>query len=392
VPKTHLIRKLFEGKLRLETQNENPMVYARTYLQRKLRVFRTMHTNEHSAAKAASDWYLDLLHRHRHGERLDALTFGQAAADFIADPRVREKVSALQHRNYRHKWNLLQSKIAGIEDIKVTDIDTAWLEHVRDVRAQDDVKPTTVKKDLMFVSSVLKWCKAKKVVDTVPDLPAFSGKTWGIVSKGRTYLDAAEYKHLITTAWKRMREPDLNPRVLQQRRELYLMIHIMVGAALRVGEALSLRWCDCYDAFPMDHDETKRNMLEMDVLGKHSKHGQREKAFARGPALIAFRRLEMYAQQRGVDVLKSDALIFTSHRDGFRELLDAAGLRDGANGTRDMKSLRPTGITLRLEETENPNYRDVAKWARTSPEMIAKFYDQIHPATVATRLLRKRKR
>jgi len=217
------------------------------------------------------------------------------------------------------------------------------------------------------------------------------------VSKGRTYFDPADYKRLIKTAWKRMREPDLNPRVMRQRRELYLMIHIMVGGALRVGEALSLRWCDCYDAFPMDHDETKRNMLEMDVLGKHSKNGQREKAFARGAALIAFRRLEMYATEPGsrvpaLDPQKSHTYIFTTHRDGFRDLLDAAGLRDGENGTRDMKSLRPTGITLRLEETENPNYRDVAKWARTSPEMVMKFYDQIHPATVATRLLRKRTR
>ena len=75
------------------------------------------------------------------------------------------------------------------------------------------------------------------------------------------------------------------------------------------------------------------------------------------------------------------------HRDGFRLVARRNGIARTRGRTRDLKSLRPTGISLRLDESPNPNYHDVAKWARTSPEMIAKFHDQTHPEKHATRVL-----
>jgi hypothetical protein len=51
-------------------------------------------------------------------------------------------------------------------------------------------------------------------------------------------------------------------------------------------------------------------------------------------------------------------------------------LREDSEGrTRDAKSLRQTGISLRLDLGPNPDYRDIAKWARTSPAMIASRAD-----------------
>ena len=76
----------------------------------------------------------------------------------------------------------------------------------------------------------------------------------------------------------------------------------------------------------------------------------------------------------------------------MKRLLKDAGLyeyRDPSTGktlTRDRKSLRPTGITLRLDKGDNLSYRDVAKWARTSVQMVADFYDQAHPEQTAARV------
>lgn len=177
-----------------------------------------------------------------------------------------------------------------------------------------------------------------------------------------------------------MREPDLNPRTRYQRQELYWMIHIIVGAALRVGEAQSLRLEDCQIGVLSDDNRT--NVLHLKVLGKHSKGRKRE-------ALGAFHRLQIARSVKGELRQKDDTPIFKEHhRDGFRLLLEQTGLREHEDGRlRDLKSLRPTGISLRLDESPNPNYRDVAKWARTSPEMIAKFYDQTHPEKHATRVV-----
>ena len=93
---------------------------------------------------------------------------------------------------------------------------------------------------------------------------------------------------------------------------------------------------------------------------------------------------EMLAH-KATDAKDEDLLFTESHREGMKRLLKDAGLyeyRDPSTGktlTRDRKSLRPTGITLRLDKGDNLSYRDVAKWARTSVQMVADFYDQARP-------------
>lgn len=384
---THLLRKLFDGRVRLETQNQNPMIYARAYVQGKLRVFRTMHTNEHSAAKAAGDWYLALLHRVRSGERLDAATFGMMAEKFMDHADANGKPSPLQRRNYRHKWSLLQSKIAGIRDIAITDIDTGWLERVREVRDKDKVKPTTIKKDLMFISSVLNFAKNReKALETLPDFPSFTDN-WRIETESRPAFTPAQYKKLISSARRRMREPDLNPRVRRQREELYVLIVVMMGAALRPGEAYSLRWRDArLDQIADD------GLFHMSVLGKHrGPNSKREDAFMKRVGFFMLRRL-FKNRDRAQTTL--DSSIFTeNHRDGFRLLLEDCNLRvdKRTERTRDLKSLRPTALTRALDRQATPDYRATAKWARTSPDILLKWYDKQDPSRAARKALLNRR-
>ena len=60
------------------------------------------------------------------------------------------------------------------------------------------------------------------------------------------------------------------------------------------------------------------------------------------------------------------------HMSNMRRVL--ANLREGPDGrTRDAKNLRQTGISLRLDLGPNPDYRDIAKLARTSPEAATRW-------------------
>jgi hypothetical protein len=99
------------------------------------------------------------------------------------------------------------------------------------------------------------------------------------------------------------------------------------------------------------------------------------------------------AIQREHPDAKSDDPLFTENRrEGIKERLLQAGLRSDAEGrTRDAKSLRQTGISLRLDLGPNSDYRDIAKWARTSPAMIAAFYDQTYPQLSVERIVGFRK-
>ena len=54
---TTTIKKLMDGKLRLERRNANPAIYARTYIQGKNLVHRTGETRITEATVVATDWY-----------------------------------------------------------------------------------------------------------------------------------------------------------------------------------------------------------------------------------------------------------------------------------------------------------------------------------------------
>jgi hypothetical protein len=67
-------------------------------------------------------------------------------------------------------------------------------------------------------------------------------------------------------------------------------------------------------------------------------------------------------QRARPDAKPDDPLFTENHRDGMKEVLIAGGLRVDENGrTRDAKSLRQTGISLRLDLGPNPDYRDIAQ-------------------------------
>ena len=79
------------------------------------------------------------------------------------------------------------------------------------------------------------------------------------------------------------------------------------------------------------------------------------------PAYVpAFRRI----QKRRGDAGPDESLFLHHHRDSFRELLTACGMRQTDRGLRDSKSLRPTGISLRLDK--GPKNIDSAIWQKSS--------------------------
>src|SRR5581483_7362888 len=226
--------------------------------------------------------------------------------------------------------------------------------------AGEAVKPATLKKDMLFIRLVLKYAKDEaKCLKELPEFPSFARNSkWEIRPAARPRFAKDEFKLLLKTAFRRMREPNLNPRTRRQRRELYHLILIATGAALRVDEAYSLRWCDCEHYLQDDSDLTEAgrrgeeviaaNLLKAMVSGKHSRNGEREEA--RGNALAFFAYLHhmrdrekesgpVDRQPRGLshvgrNIPAEEHVFRHRHRDGFRELLDDARDRYHPKGLR----------------------------------------------------------
>jgi hypothetical protein len=387
---TEVIAKLYDGKLRLERRNGASVISARTFLQGKLVQKSTGERTLHAATKIATDWYLDLRDRTRRGEHLHGRAFAASAEAFLEHADQVREVSEGQRRNYRQKWALLKPHFEGV---KVNDVDTRFLLALRETRSKaqtrkdESVKPATLKKDMDFVRLVLRYAKnIEKNLSDLPEFPSFRGEAWEVTPSPRPFLDHDQWVKVRKLGKARVDEPDQNPRSQRQRQELYWFMLISVGAALRVGEAYSLHWRDCELIKLNDPDHTEA--VHMKVLGKHSRGGKREEAYGMFGAVSAFKAMKAARPEAKPD----DKLFTENHREGMKELLIKAKLRTDADGqTRDSKSLRQTGISLRLELGPNPDYRDIAKWARTSPAMIAAFYDQTHPQLSVERIVGFRK-
>lgn len=95
----------------------------------------------------------------------------------------------------------------------------------------------------------------------------------------------------------------------------------LLGAALRVGEAYSLRWRDCYLLTLKDNDHTEA--VHMWVLGKHSRGGRREEAYGMFGAVSAFKAMRAARP----DAKPDDPLFTENHREEMKELLSKANLR-----------------------------------------------------------------
>ena len=106
--RTVTVRKLFEGRLRIERRPPRRAYYARVCIQGKLIVKTTGETTIVAAKRVAGDWYRDLLAKARLGEDIHGKTFGEVAEKFLSYQDEVAQVSHGQRGNYHDKWSLLK--------------------------------------------------------------------------------------------------------------------------------------------------------------------------------------------------------------------------------------------------------------------------------------------
>jgi hypothetical protein len=392
--RTETLAKLNLGKLRLERRRNGKFIYARAYLQGKLTGKSTGEETLGAASKVAQDWYLEQLDRIRNREHLHGKTFAECAEAFLdyADTSLKNEVSDGQREQYHIKWQKLKKHFPGT--VKVGAVDAEFLVKLRDDRHTEKTpqrgtptKPSTIKKDMVFVRLVLRHAKERmKVLDSLPEFPAFRG-TMAVVNSPSPFLTLKEFTNLMAAARAKMNEPNLSVRVRDQRRELYAFVMICVGAALRVDEAYSLRWTDCTETKLPNADRQEAVLLM--VLSKWSKDGQRIPAYGIYTAVQGYRRLKKWRP----NVSPTAELFQERHREGLKKLLKETNLYISQHPktrgqTRNAKCFRSTGMSMQLEYSKNPDYTKIASWARTSPEMLRAWYDQNSPersvASIAT--------
>lgn len=389
------VKTLLGGKVRLYTQNQNPMLYARSFIQGRYKVTRTGETELFKAKKVAERWFYDLQHQVSAGVQLHEPTFAQLFGWFLEDETVRKQVSAGTYANYSKKWNVLSRFLDGV---RVSAVTTELLERIRNLRAEErnrygaTLTANTLEKDIIFIRQVLAWGKTKKhITSEVP--PALVKKQrFKVIKRGRPYLTLEEYHRVTRAANTRARRVEKRARQTVRGRppntekawELYSFILICVGAALRTGEAYSLRWKDCALTTLRPPDEPEQEVVTLRVLGKHSQQGEREDGWVLFGGVVGYKKLKETRPEAQPD----DNVFLYDHEEGLRDLLKSVDLyHDTRTGmTRNSKSLRVTGFNLRIHKNPRLSLNDLRTWGRTSVEKLEEFYDQTDKAVKVARV------
>ena len=181
-PKTlpvHVLGYVGDGRVRLERRKTSRFIHARAFIQGKLVRTSTRTANLRDARKVAGAWWEDLRVRDRRGERLHVPTFAECAEKYL-DARKRDAdAKTLSQGQYR---NLVQKEILLRPLLGSTPIDAVTedvLHRLRESREQvknrrgDAITQSTIKKDIIFIHSVLVHARdGLKVLATVPKMPS----------------------------------------------------------------------------------------------------------------------------------------------------------------------------------------------------------------------------
>jgi integrase len=330
--------------------------YARTYLDGKVRLKSTKVESLPAAFRVAEAWYRQELRASVVAARehpLDRLASTPTIGELYASYRT---TLAKARRTYCDtKWGAVASfwravPVTDVTAAKVRDFYRSRRKHK--TQYGDVLTNNTLAKDATLLRAILKYAIEERHISDLPPLP----KPGKILDNPRPWLTRDEFDHLLTVALRRLSEVSGNRRLTQQRLDLYQFIVTMVEACMRVEELRQLT---------AGHIRFRDGYALMDVRGKR---GHRQ-AVAGG---VAFEVLQMRVE----GLAPGDRVWRYSQRDGFANLLDAAGLAEDSFGNpRNLKCLRSTGISLRvLAGAPSPNLVAIARQAGTSIEVIDRYY------------------
>jgi hypothetical protein len=404
------------AKVHIERRNGSPRLYVRAFIGGKSRIKCTGEVTEGAAVRKANEIYLDWMIAERAGNlpRLPGgptpVLFKTAYESFIKRASAIEKVTPAQVKNYRDKWTLLQSNEyvidgRGLGTMALADVTTDWLEQLRAKRKasthvtdslgrkrerKEPVSNNTISKDFDFIRLVLKHARDRdRTLKELPVFPEFEGRVWSVPKNRRPFFPPKVWTKVKRAALERASDPALDRKQRERRKEHYAYLLLCVGAALNPSEADSLRWKDCVLGTLGGLE-----CVRLVVGGKHLRHvdtGKNVRNRRKGWALFDGVTGYKFLRKLYPNAKPDENLFKYDNGRSIVELLKACGEReDPKTGmTRDAKSLRPTGISLRLMMESDPSYNDLADWARTHPDHIRDFYNQVDEEWRVRRMLKR---
>lgn len=275
-------------------------------------------------------------------------------------------------------------------DLAISSIGYPEIQSLVDRLLDQGLSPATVRRNLVFLSKTLKHAWRMGWLQTLPPMPTIEGKP-----QVRGWLTESDYTNLLKYLVQEIesRRTVITVRYNTIDEQLRLFITFMVNTFLRPSDAKLLRH---------SHIEVVQglNTNYLRITTDFSKT-VRSPVVSMPEAVAIYRRLVRYQQAQGYG-RSFDYLFFPKYRNRdvalqhlrlqFQEVLARIGLARARTGEKlTLYSLRHTAIMLRLLAGSPVDLITLARNARTSVDMIDRFYARHLTAEMNVDLLHARR-
>jgi hypothetical protein len=379
----------YPSKLVIFRTNASHYWQVRCYLKGKTYKQSLRTTNRGVAFRAARDFFhtktaelygLSLVERPDTGR-----LFKDLVTPMLTLERARMERGEFSESGLRILQNRLHKSILPyFGDMQVKDITYVQMGEFVSSMSREGLSSTTIQQHLVATRKVLNYAHSLGIIANIPAAP-----TVKIISKPRGSFSLGEYRQLVRTARQQIghriaihsterskRGADKLERYAMVSPDLHMLIGFMVNSFVRPSDIKNLQ----HKHVTVVRGQHVYLRLNLPESKKHDKP-----IVTLAAAVRVYERLVLMNKARGYaspdDYLflpemqdRKKAVEFAGYQ--FQHILETAGIGgNAANGmTRTLYSLRHTCITFRLLYGKRIDLITLARNARTSVEMIERFY------------------
>ena len=232
------LRKYLDDKLHIYQQTNTKYWYARFYAEGKYKVRSLKETQFGLAKEIAHEWYFELKGKQKQGTPIHGKKFKDVLEEFFEHQELQVKSGEMKKQNADDYERRLTGKgCQYFNDFYLQDITLQSLNKFKAHRiSRDNCRHTTIKHDFVSINQLLKYCKDKNYIDSLPETPKKSKKD---DKKPRPYFSLDEWKHLLSVSKERI-ESSRGIRVKRLREQLHDFILMMVHTGCRVDEVYGM--------------------------------------------------------------------------------------------------------------------------------------------------------
>ena len=348
--------------------------YQSRYFYQGKYIGRSTKTTDKSKAKQeAIKLFQDvILNSRQRGVTTKSKSFGIIGNNFIND--LEASANKLTYKSDKSKFVNHLLPFFGDKDVSLitySDINN-YLAELNKL----NISAATKKHHLVVLRKIFKFCIANGIINNLPTFPQIKGSL--PTAQKRDYLTFDEYKSLVSSVELNLKKNKAwRYRYVPITIEMKFLIQFMVNSFIRPSDLRVLKHIHIKEQIDtetgvkwlvLSHPATKTNATEVQSMPtcadvyRRLIEGQKENALYKNNGYVFLPQYENRNTAMG---------LFGKL---FAEIVKESGLEERTGKNITLYSLRHTAIMLRLIKGDQIDLVSLARNARTSAEMIDKFY------------------